>query len=615
MGPTDASIIQLLPSSVVDQIAAGEVVERPAHLVKELVENALDAGATSIEVEFDGGGRRIRVTDNGLGIRAEQLKLALARHATSKITLADDLWRLQSFGFRGEALASIAAVSRLTLQSRTANSETAARVKCEFGQMGPVEMCGGNLGTTLIIEDLFENIPARLKFLKSEAGEHAQIKAVLRSMALAHESVEFRVRSKGRTEYVWPIVSSFRERALTVLDQERLFASSLELSGFQVRAVFASPHQVTGNSRSVHILVQDRPVQDRSLQHAVMEAYRGLLMHGEFPIAAVRIQAPPGEVDVNIHPTKSQVKFRDPQVAFRIVHRSLREALEKAPWLERSGPETVPGIEPAQKLSVAALTRAYDSGRNQQMEAQVLEAPSLENSPVHSIGRFEDPDLSRVQFKQKEFIEQVHGNSRPDEQQKGKGAWSSFQVLGQAHLTYILAQDSAKLIMVDQHAAHERVSYERLMRAWKNGDAPIQNLLLPLIVELDGDGAECLIANSAELQKLGLQIDQLGPQSIAVRATPLALSEKALSKVLKDLAREIAERGGSFAFERKVSDICASLACHASVRAGQALSVQEMASLLKQMDEFPLSSFCPHGRPVSIEFPFTKLERDFGRLV
>ena len=630
MQQTEPQRIHVLPSEVVDQIAAGEVVERPAHMVKELVENALDAGASSVEVEFDQGGRRVRVTDNGRGIDGADLSLALARHATSKIDKAADLWELHSFGFRGEALASIAAVSRLRMQSRPKGTPIANVILSEFGKLSKPEPSSGNPGTTVLIEELFSNVPARLKFLKSEAGESAQIKNTLRALALANEAVEIKIRTKGKLEQVWPATDGFIPRAKQILEAKELFEARGEYQGFKAHLVFASPHEVTGNSRSMQFFVQKRWVQDRSLQAAVMDAYRGLLMHGEFPIVVARLEVPTNDVDVNIHPTKSQVKFRDPQLAFRAINRTLREALERAPWQQASAPGKAAvakavesyASESVRKVSVSELTRPYvaSSGTSRSEATKVDEnAPveSLAVSPEGSVGRFEAPEFQSVQFRQKSAL-----SPQPEEPvatlrapvNHERAYWSRLQVLGQANLTYIVTQAADRIVYVDQHAAHERVAYERLMRAWKGGEVESQALLLPLTVELEPDGAEALMGIQHELEPLGLLIDQVGPQAVAVRAKPAIIGDGALVKSLQDLAREIVERGGSFALEKKIGDLCATMACHSVVRAGQALSFEQMKSLLAQMDEFPLSSFCPHGRPVSVEYPFARLERDFGRI-
>ena len=614
------TFIRQLSSDVVDQIAAGEVVERPAHLVKELVENAIDAGATHVEVEYDQGGRRVRVTDNGRGIAQDELKLALARHATSKIQIADDLWNLSTFGFRGEALASIGAVSRLTLTSRTPTSSEAYEVVAEFGRLSEIVAKGGNVGTTVLIEELFTNVPARLKFMKSEAGENAQIKATLRALALAHPAVEFRLKSKGKTEETWTSADGLLERTKQVLGTEPLFFASGSYGEAKAEIVFASPHDVAGSARSITVFVQGRWVHDRSLQAAVIDAYRSVLMHGEFPIAVVKLSVRPSEVDVNIHPTKSQVKFRDPSIAFRAVNRVLREALERAPWLQASDGRAQDGSQngvmaavesySASRKSVAELTRPYNlASPRVESSLEQTDSPSFSAAPVHSTARFELPEFNSIQFKQKVDVASVL------DAPVGSGPWSRLQVLGQAHLTYILAQDAERLVMVDQHAAHERVAYEKLMKSWLCGEVDAQPLLLPITVELEPDGAEALLTVREELERIGVLIDQNGPRSVAVRQMPVMIKEKAVVMALKSLAHEIVERGGGFALEGKISDLCASMACHSVVRAGQALSLEQMRSLLSQMDAFPLSSFCPHGRPVSVDYPFSKLERDFGRIV
>lgn len=641
--------IHLLPSEVVDQIAAGEVVERPAHMVKELVENALDAGATLIEVEFDQGGRRVRVTDNGSGIDPDDLPRALARHATSKISTAADLWQLSSFGFRGEALASIAAVSRLGLTSKRVKRETerdmaepderAYQLLSEFGRVGSVEPAGGNPGTSVLIEELFSNVPARLKFLKSESAESAQIKTTLKALALVHPQVEFRLKSQGKLVQIWPKAQGLRERVEQVLETKPMFENTFAYSGLQAHAIFASPHQVTGNARQIWLFVQDRWVQDRGLQAAVNDAYRGLLMHGEYPIVCVRLTCPPDEIDVNIHPTKSAVKFRDAQAAFRVVQRCLREGLERAPWLTKQKPETsgasvqTPQAAYVEPASTIRQPMAFDAPEFRRTQYQKHEPTSLDRGPGAAPVTFDV--LRAAANASPEYLGAVEAKSapqirpepvaeafvRPAAPQAREAAqaqtrfWSRMQVLGQAHLTYILAESDDILYLIDQHAAHERIAYERLMRAWRDGQTTHQELLLPLTIQLDSDAVEAIVREAPDLARLGIDLEQMGPDAVALRAVPVGIKEQALVESLSELAREIVEKGGGFAIERKISDLCATMACHSVVRAGQVLSFEQMRQLLEQMDEFPLSSFCPHGRPVSVEYPFTKLERDFGRRV
>lgn len=606
--------IQRLDSEVINQIAAGEVVERPSHLVKELVENSLDAGSTQIEIEFDLGGRNVRVTDNGSGIKKQDLALALARHATSKISKADDLWNLHSFGFRGEALASIAAVSRVELVSRV-QGEQAYKVSAEFGAQSEVEPTGGNLGTTITIRDLFENVPARLKFLKSESAEHTQIKNVIRALALIHPNVEFRMRSGGKAFGVFQKTESWPQRASQVLEQSELFESENEFGGIKVKAVYASPENVSGQSRNIWIFVQNRWVQDRSLQAAILDSYRGLLMHGEYPIVAIKVIAPTDEIDVNIHPTKSQVKFRDSQSAFRAVHRCLREGLEKAPWLKvKASPFTqrTSQVEQAVQSYLETNQETFvareSSFQRTQMKAREDFSPQAHAADVVAA-------VSSIPS-YAPFVRQVNPVlTAPPSEQSDSNYWTNLHVIGQAALTYIVTQTEDRIVFVDQHAAHERVAFERLMQAWRDSKIEAQDYLIPLTINLPADQAEALLTLKDDLARAGINIDSLGPEAIAIRSGPTLISESALMKSLQKLAQEVNERGGSYAFEKKISDLFATMACHSVVRAGQAMSSDQMRSLLSQMDEFPLSSFCPHGRPVSVEYPIYQLEKDFGRIV
>jgi DNA mismatch repair protein MutL len=626
----DPKPICVLPSDVIDQIAAGEVVERPAHLVKELVENAIDAGASEIEIEFEHGGRSVRVVDNGRGIRHEDLDKALARHATSKIQSADDLWSVRSFGFRGEALASIASVSRLELISKPDKSPSAAKVAAEFGRLGEVETSSGNNGTVVKISDLFENVPARLKFMKSESAESAQIKNVVRAIAMSHPEVAFRLRSKGKTEILLKRDEKFLERCRSVLSV-KLHAAHGEFEGMHVELAFSGPQDVLGNSKGLWFFVQDRWVQDRTLQASVMESYRGLLMHGEFPYVVAKLRVPDGEVDVNIHPTKSAIKFRDPSRAFRAVGRTLRSALERAPWVDTTAGEVSRGsaavgigsVAPGPTSGKSAYT-VHDFSRPYQPKE--TPEPSLVPADQTVASRFDSVEFDRVQFKKKEVprtrieIDQRNDTAAtPSHTQSDRAVWSRLEILGQAHHTYIVCQDDAKLVLIDQHAAHERVAYERLMRAWKekakSGAIETQILLLPLLLEFEEVLIEELLKHQSDLDGIGIRFEQMGPRVISVQEIPVVLKERVLEKALRELAEASMERGGSFVLEEKIGDIFATLACHSVVRAGQALSHSEMRELLEQMDEFPLSSFCPHGRPVSIEYPFARVERDFGRLV
>lgn len=602
--------IEMLPLEIQNQIAAGEVVERPAHLVKELVENSLDAGASEVSIDFSEGGRRVFVSDNGKGMSLKDLPKSLQRFATSKIFNAEDLWKLTTFGFRGEALASIASVAKMRMKSRTRDSQASYEINNSFGAIDkPVEV-SGEVGTSIWVSELFENVPARLKFLKSESAEHTQIKNTLKALALSHSNVTFRVLENGQLTFLWPATNSPKERVQQILEIKNLFEGKAERGGVQARVVFASPDQVAKTSKNIWLFAQNRWVQDRTMQAAVMEAYRNLLMHGEFPQAVVWVETIPDQVDVNIHPTKSQVKFLDPSLVFRAVQAALREELEKAPWI-KSTPKNDTIDSSSQTHTGTGL--------------------ELENIPQQQIS-MRDSSLERTQSRQKEWTWPPQNNfeklkinfsQAPDViTSDGKRArpepptqqyWSLFEVLGQAHHTYILAQDQEKLILVDQHAAHERVAFEKLMKAWKTGQIETQEFLFPLAVDMSSEKIELIEKNALILQNLGIHFEKMGPQTLGIRSCPSLIKESVLAQEIVRLGQELIDQGGSGAIDQVVTDLCARMACHSVVRAGQALSHPEMKSLLESMDEFPLSSYCPHGRPVCVEFPYQQLEKDFGR--
>lgn len=595
------SSIQILPPEVVDQIAAGEVVERPAHLVKELVENSIDAGAGTVTVEFSEGGRYVKVSDDGKGIAPEELPKALERFATSKISSSDDLWKLRTFGFRGEALASIAAVSKLNLTSRPKGRDKAYQLLSDFGKKASVDPVGGSDGTTITVQELFGNVPARLKFLKSDAAEATQIKTTLKALALAHPGVAFRVYEKNELVFFWPACANRKDRVQQVLEIKKLYEGQAQRENVTAYVVFADPHVVAKTAKNIWLFAQNRWVQDRSMQAAVMEAYRNLLMHGEYPIAAVWVEVDPEYIDVNIHPTKSQVKFHSPSLVFRAVSAALRETLEQAPWVPKGA-----------------------------AAAAVAQTPPAEVAPSHlEQVSFSHQDFHVTQYAKKDFPLQLAAKQAEERRESFQSTvlfskeaptlvekyWSTLEVLGQANLTYIICQSRDRLVFVDQHAAHERVVFERLMAAWRGGKMEVQEFLFPLAIDLTPDKVEALVALFADLEKLGVYVEVLGPTTVGVKAAPAVIKESVMSSVLDKMSAEALELGGSFRMEKVIGDICATMACHSVVRAGQALSVEQMKSLLLEMDEFPLSSFCPHGRPVSVEYPYYKLEKDFGRIV
>lgn len=613
--------IEILPKDLVNQIAAGEVVERPAHMVKELVENSIDAGATELEIEFDQGGKYLKISDNGIGIKKDQIALALARHATSKISKIDDLWQLKSFGFRGEALSSIAAVSDFKIISKNKSDKSAHFVNSEFGALSDVEACGGSVGTTIIIKNLFNNVPARLKFLKTEATESTQIKLALKAMAMSHPEVTFRVKTKNELLFYWPKTKSRKERVESILEQEGMFSIEGEYEGSKVEIIYSSPNKTVRSRRQIWSFVQERWVQDKTIAASIVDSYRSLLMHGEFPFAVAFVDTPSNDIDVNIHPTKSEVKYKNSSNIYKLVYRTLRPELEKAPWLK---------------------PLLSDGGADQNAGFTLKMDKSISSAPKETNLSFGDTALDKTQFKQKHFVsnkpESIMANNTKEQlsslsvesdfsapvqavvsasvnNSEVKTKWSDLQVLGQADLTYIITQKDGAMILVDQHAAHERVMYEKLMNNFEEQNFEVQNLLIPEIINLTEAQVNILLKHQSDIKDLGIEIDAMGSDSLAIRSLPSVVKERAIKSALEKMADELINKGGSVVLKNIIGDVFASMACHSVVRAGQSMSMEEMTSLLEQMDEFPLSSFCPHGRPVFVEYSFAKIEKDFGRIV
>lgn len=659
--------IEILPSEVVDQIAAGEVVERPSHMVKELIENSLDAGATEVTIDFSLGGRFVKITDNGSGISPEDLPKAFLRFATSKIKKSEDLWKLSSFGFRGEALASISSVSKVTIFSSQNESGQGFRITSQFGSMSKLEPVSRSRGTTIIVEDLFQNVPARLKFMKGDAAEGGQIKQISKALALANPEVSFRVLQDGKLLYYWPKQSSHKDRVEAILEIKPLYEGVATRGRVTARTYFSDPHQISRVSKSLWFFAQNRYVQDRSLQAAVMEAYRNLLMHGEYPFAVCFLETDPSDIDVNIHPTKSQVKFVNAQEAFRAVQGSIRSVLEQAPWLSQN-PETsigVPYADQTVKLSkepmATNLEFVDDAFNTTQYRTKSESAANNNVSPTLTLSRLE----TLGKLRDLSFIEDSVSSIKPNEERPGFKTsstmilektpqpgtsstasassvsqvpptvesktedsqslapnkkplirhWSLLQVIGQAGLTYVVCQSEKGIVLIDQHAAHERVAFERLMQAWRGGKIEIQEFLFPLSIDLNEEKIEALISRKDEFAKLGIELEELGPITMGIKSAPAMIKDRVLIEEIQRVANEILDWGDSNPIEKAIADICARMACHSVLRAGQSLSQPEMMRLLEEMDEFPLSSFCPHGRPVSVTYAWPEVEKDFGRRV
>jgi DNA mismatch repair protein MutL len=590
--------IRLLPDDLVDQIAAGEVVERPASVVKELVENALDAGAARIRVEVrDGGASLIAVTDDGSGMSAEDARRALERHATSKITSGEDLVRIRTFGFRGEALPAIASVSRMRLRTRARGAAEGFEIRIEGGKLLESRAAGGPEGTRIEVADLFANVPARRKFLKSAATEWGHVAEWLARAALALPSVHFDVQHDDRPALTWPAVSDPIERVAAVLSEreaEGLVPTRATEGALCIEGFVSRPDVQRSSAAGLHLFVNRRPVRDRLLRHALLDAYRDVLPRGRYPTALLFLEVPPESVDVNVHPAKWEVRFADPAAVHRLVARSVRQALEERRWIASSGGVTrSPDHASAAQIREAGSASDWIfSGTRPAAASGAREGGAGEGAPAQL---FADPLTSAAPAFR----------------------FAELRLLGQVLATYLVAETRDGLVLIDQHAAHERVLYEGLRAAWREGGVARQPLLLTETVELAPDRVARVAEAADALLRLGFEVEPFGDRAVAVRAIPALLAGHDPVSLLRDLADQLdhGRSGGTGALrDPDAADaLFASLACHAARRAGERLETREQHALLAALDTIPFAPTCPHGRPVAVPIGRNELERRFGR--
>jgi DNA mismatch repair protein MutL len=606
--------IRRLPPEAVNRIAAGEVIERPAAAVKELVENALDAGAKRIAVRIERGGLGlIAIEDDGDGIPRDELSLAIERHATSKLVAEDngavDLLNINTMGFRGEALPSIGAVARLSITSKARDADGAWQVAVEGGELhAPKPSPWAALsesGALVEVRDLFFATPARLKFMKSERAEMMAVSDIVKRLAMARADVAFSLEHDGRASLRLsaerdPQNEGRRARLAAILgadfapncialDQTR---DTVRLSGFAGLPTF---HR--GTREHQHLFVNGRPVKDKLIVGAVRAAYQDLLARDRHPVVALFLELPPGEVDVNVHPAKTEVRFRDAALVRGLIVGALSHALAGAG--HRASTTTA-------NFAISAVRPHYTP----QSSLRAWGAAEEQITPDFSMpsGRIENPQQAHAPVGA-EAIPERNVSAPPEDAQ--------FFPLGaaraQIHETYIVAQTEDGIVIVDQHAAHERLVYERMKQALANGGVRRQALLIPEVVELDPSEAEALTARAEELAHLGLVIEPFGPGALLVRETPALLGHIDATGLLKDLVDDIAELGEAHALKERLEEVCSSMACRGSVRAGRRLTGEEMNALLRHMEATPFSGQCNHGRPTYVELKLADIEKLFGR--
>ena len=615
-------MIRLLPPNLVNQIAAGEVVERPASAVKELVENAIDAGAGRIDVVLvEGGQALISVTDDGCGMTAQDLELAVERHATSKLP-DDDLFHIQALGFRGEALPSIGSVARLRLTSRPRGADNAWTLLVEGGAKGQPEPAAHPVGSKVEVRDLFYATPARLKFLKNPRTELSHAKDSLERLAMAHPSIGFTLADDGRAVLKLPpcggdAETARLERLGAVLGRDFAINSveiAAEREGLRLSGRAGLPTFNKATSASQYLFVNGRPVRDRLLVGAVRGAYQDFLSSDRHAVVALFLEVPPEEVDVNVHPAKAEVRFRDQGLVRGLIVGALKHAMAAAG--HRSA-------QPSSGLGALGAFRPGDLGG----ESGGVSFGGARSSSAWSGASWQSPRPSLGDYAQAAAAQAPLGFydssapqgrvTTPDDPalaaEEPAPAYPLGVARGQVHNTYIVAQTVDGLVIVDQHAAHERLVYERMKQALGEGGVARQTLLLPDVVEMDESACARLLSRAEQLAELGLVLDSFGPGAVVVRETPALLGRCDVPGLVRDLAEEIAEWGEALSLNDRLAHVCATMACHGSVRAGRVLNASEMNSLLRQMEATPHSGQCNHGRPTYVELKLADIEKLFGR--
>lgn len=635
-----ATRIRILPENLTNKIAAGEVVERPASVAKELVENALDAGSKEVVVEIESGGRRlIKVSDTGSGMSREDALLALERHATSKIACDDDLFSLSTLGFRGEALPSIASVSRLTISTRTCETVEGTEIYAEGGRIKEVKGCGMAAGTVIAVRNLFFNTPARLKFMKSPETEGGHVGELLTRLAISRPEVRFSYLNDGKVVFR-ALDADLKERVATMLG--RPIAASLypvsyrDPDGLQVTGLIAAPECSRSAASHLYTYINGRFIKDKVVQHAILKAYRNFLERGRYPVVAVFIDISPGEVDVNVHPTKHEVRFREQGRVHDAIRNAVESVLKETPWLKRgqlTGATTAPAreacpepagpgnAEPAKRTDQADATLAPSSSFLGASAARVAEVRELladyqprPQPPLRP--HFQPPPMQRKP------VVAASGSARPVvagatevavKQGEGAGFFSSLSVIGQFNASYILCQEETDLVLIDQHAAHERVAFERLKGEFAGREVDSQGLLFPETMELSFRESAVLLEHLADLARLGFELEEFGGNTWLLKGVPQILADTAYLRTIRDILEELASLSRSRTFTDIQEDILARIACHSVVRGRRTLAAQEIAALFSQMDETDFSSNCPHGRPVMQRITLSEVEKMFKR--
>jgi len=610
--------IRALPDLLVNQIAAGEVVDRPASVVKELVENSLDAGSTRITVELEGGGiELVRVSDDGSGIPPDQMPLALAPHATSKILAVDDLDRIGTLGFRGEALASIASVSRLSLRSRTAAEAGASVIELEGDVRSEVRPAPGPVGTSIAVRNLFFNTPARRKFLRTPPTEQGRCLDAVRNLAMAHPAVGFTATCDGRMVIDLPPGQSPRERALAILGEElsdqlvEVHADEFDDSrGVAIWGLAGLPVLARATNASQHVFLNGRPIRDKTIQHAIKEAYRGLIEPGRHPTAMLMLIMDPGAVDVNVHPAKVEVRFRDSSLIHSVVLRSIRQALQRADLTPSMGAAGGAG---------SVGTRLSDDRGVLPVQTSAAGAQGFVDYFKREVPARTGGDLSYEAIREA-MRPDLPGSAAPPVPASIPPPGPAFvprpaQRVLQVHNSYLVTQDEQGVVIVDQHALHERVMFEQLLTRVRSEPLESQRLLTPVVVPASPSQIDRLPDLAALLTRIGIEAEPIGPAAVGVQAFSTFLFDRGVDPV--EFLTELFERADAEGFipgsEQSLHEVLDMMACKAAIKAGDHMSDTELSELIRLRDEVERASNCPHGRPTTVRLTIRELEKLFRR--
>lgn len=607
--------VRLLDPTLINQIAAGEVIERPASAIKELVENSIDANSTSIDVVVREGGRTlISITDNGHGMNQQDLAMSVERHATSKIP-DGDLFNIRSLGFRGEALPSIGAVSRLTVTSRTKDDDTAWRFSVEGGAKGELSPTSFGYGTRVEVRDLFYATPARLKFLKSPTTELSHIVDMMNRLAMAHPHIQFSLTDGDRQVLSYGFKTDRLSHILGKDFTENACPVFIEREGLNIKGHISVPTYNRSNATAQYLFVNGRPVKDKLLSTAIRVAYQDYLAGNRYPVLALFLEIDPAEVDINVHPAKAEVRFRDAGLVRGVLISALKNALQEAAHRSSTtiASDAIVAFErPSPPQSFPTSTWPTSEWKGKQHTGKQLANNAFSSSPRLT---FPSQHLKQglaetiASYQAAPDYDNIPANAMPDSLTDYPLGSSRAQI----HSTYILAETSDGLVIVDQHAAHERLIYEEMKNQQAAQGIHRQILLLPEVIDLPDESLKIILSRKDDLAKLGLIIESFGLTGILVREVPALLAHADWKQILKDIGAEFIDIDGSLSLEEQLNEILGTMACHNSIRAGRQLSINEMNALLRQMEATPYSGQCNHGRPTYVKLNRTDIEKLFGR--